>query len=183
MKTTYIALLRGINVGGKNVIKMEKLKQCFEDLGFSDVKTYIQSGNVIFKTKDTIIQELTEIVENQLLNTFSAQIKTAVFTANELLEIIENAPKDFGSEPEKFRYDVWFLLPPLMANEVATNVRLRDGVDSLHTGKSAVYSSRLTGEMNKSHLSKINQTLIYQNLTIRNWNTTTKLAELARNVN
>ena len=180
METTYIALLRGINVGGKNVIKMEKLKQCFEDLGFSDVKTFIQSGNVIFKTKDNIIQKLAETIENQLLNTFSAQIKTAVFTANELLEIVENAPENFGSEPEKFRYDVWFLLPPLMANEVATNVRLRDDVDFLYTGKSAVYSSRLTIEMNKSHLSKINQTLIYQNLTIRNWNTTTKLLELAR---
>jgi len=115
MEKTYIALLRGINVGGKNVIKMEKLKQCFEDLGFSDVKTYIQSGNVIFKTKDTNIQKLTKTIENQLLNTFFAQIKTAVFTANELLRIVENVPENFGSEPEKFRYDVWFLLPPLMA--------------------------------------------------------------------
>jgi uncharacterized protein (DUF1697 family) len=51
METSYVALLRGINVGGKNIIKMETLKQCFVDMGFSDVKTYIQSGNVIFKTQ------------------------------------------------------------------------------------------------------------------------------------
>ena len=85
---THIALLRGINVGGNNIIKMENLKQCFTDMDFSDVKTYIQSGNIIFKTQETDKLKLIQLIENQLLKTFSVEIKTAVFTDSEWKEII-----------------------------------------------------------------------------------------------
>jgi uncharacterized protein (DUF1697 family) len=178
MKTTYVALLRGINVGGKNVIKMETLKQCFVDMGFADVKTYIQSGNVIFGTQIIDKTTLIEAIENQLLKTFSAEIKTALYTANELQEIVENAPENFGSEPEKFRYDVWFLLPAITANEIASNIRVRDGVDFLQAGKNVLYTSRLTSDLGKSYFSKINQSPYYKSITIRNWNTTTKLLKM-----
>ena len=179
MNTTHIALLRGINVGGNNIVKMEKLKQCFVDMGFSDVKTYIQSGNIIFKTQCIDKINLTKTIENRLLKTFSIEIKTVIFAADELAEIVENAPEHFGSEPEKFRYDVWFLLPSITANEIVSNVRLHEGVDFLQTGKNVVYTSRLTSQMGKSYFSKIMQTSVYKNFTIRNWNTTTKLLELA----
>jgi len=182
MKTSYIALLRGINVGGKNIIKMEMLKQCFAEMVFFDVKTYIQSGNVIFKTEETDKLKLTKNIENQLKKTFSAEIKILVITADELVETIENAPENFGTEPEKFRYDVWFLLPPVTANNIVQNICLREGVDFLQAGKNAVYTSRLTNQMGKSYLSKIMKTPIYKNFTIRNWNTTTKLLELANNL-
>ena len=178
---THIALLRSINVGGKNIIKMEALKQCFADMRFSDVVTYIQSGNVIFRTQDTDKTELIKTIENQLLKTFSSEIKTALFTISELMETVENAPERFGSEPQKYRYDVWFPLPPITASEIISNIRLREGVDNLQAGKNAIYTSRLTREMGKSYLSKIIQTPIYRNITIRNWNTTTKLLEIACN--
>ena len=117
----------------------------------------------------------------KLLKVFSVEIKTAIFTANELKETIENAPENFGSEPEKFRYDVWFLLPSMTANEIMSNIRLREGVDFLQAGKNAVYTSRLTSEMNKSYLQKIIQTPFYKSVTVRNWNTTTKLLEIVYN--
>ena len=63
MTTIYIALLRGINVGGKNIIKMETLKQLFIDMEFSDVKTYIQSGNVVFSTKEVDREKLVRTIE------------------------------------------------------------------------------------------------------------------------
>jgi uncharacterized protein (DUF1697 family) len=179
METAYIALLRGINVGGKNVIKMGTLKQCFVEMGFFDVQTYIQSGNVIFKTQEIDELKLIENTENQLLKTFSIEIKTAIFSANELKKIVENAPKNFGSEPDKYRYDVWFLMPSITAEEMALNVRLREGIDTLQTGEHVLYTTRLTAEMNKSHLQKIIGTPMYQYITIRNWNTTTKLLKLA----
>ena len=182
MNTTCIALLRGINVGGNNIIKMESLKQCFADMGFSDVKTYIQSGNVLFKTGETDKLKLIEAIENQLLKTFSVEIKTAVFTADELAELVKNAPENFGSEPEKFRYDVWFLLPTITADEIMSNVRLREGVDFLKAGKNAVYSSRLISEAGKSYLLKINQTAMYKHITVRNWNTAMKLFELVSKI-
>jgi len=178
MNTFYIALLRGINVGGKNIIKMEQLKQVFDDMGFSDVKTYIQSGNVIFRTAKSDKLKLTDRIENQLQKNFSAEIKTLVLTADDLAETVENAPESFGIAPEKFRYDVWFLLPPAMVNDVLSNLRLREGVDFLQAGKNVIYTSRLTSQIGKSYFSKIMQTPIYKSLTIRNWNTTTKLLEL-----
>jgi uncharacterized protein (DUF1697 family) len=178
---TYIALLRGINVGGKNVIRMENLKQCFVEMGFSDVKTYIQSGNVVFRTQDVDKLKLIESIENQLLKSFASEIKTAVFTADELLEIVENAPEHFGKEPEKFRYDVWFFFLSITANEIIANVRLRDGVDFLQAGKNAIYASRLISEASKSFLLKVNQSPIYKSITVRNWNTTTKLLEMTKN--
>jgi uncharacterized protein (DUF1697 family) len=176
--TFFIALLRGINVGGKNIIKMEHLKQVFDDMGFSNVKTYIQSGNVIFKALEGDTLKLADRIENQLKKNFSVEIKTLVLTADDLLETVENAPEIFGTEPEKFRYDVWFLLPPTMVNDVVSILRLREGVDFLHAGKNVIYTSRLTSQMSKSNFSKIIQTHVFKSITIRNWNTTTKLLDL-----
>jgi len=178
MTNTFIALLRGINVGGKNIIKMEQLKQVFDDMGFSDVKTYIQSGNVIFRTSESDTLKLTNRIENQLQKNFSAEIKTLVITVENLAETVENAPEKFGAEPEKFRYDVWFLLPLTIINDVVSKVRLREGVDFLYAGKNVIYTTRLTSQMGKSYFSKISQMPFYKNITIRNWNTTTKLLEL-----
>jgi uncharacterized protein (DUF1697 family)/menaquinone-dependent protoporphyrinogen IX oxidase len=175
---THIALLRGINVGGQNIIKMEALKQCFVSIGFSDVKTYIQSGNVMFKTPDIDKMKITETIENQLLKTFSIEIKTLILTADELVKIVENAPVNFGSEPEKFRYDVWFLLPSITADKIVSSVHLREGIDSSQAGENAIYTSRLASELGKSYLSKIIQTPLYKHITVRNWNTTTKLYNL-----
>ena len=178
MSTFHIALLRGINVGGKNIIKMGQLKQVFCDMGFSDVKTYIQSGNVIFRTLESDTLKLTIGIENQMQKNFSSEIKTLVLTADDLARIVENAPENFGTEPEKFRYDVWFLLPPITVNGLVSNLCLREGVDFLQVGKNVIYTSRLTSQMSKSYFSKIMQTPLYKNFTIRNWNTTTTLLEL-----
>jgi uncharacterized protein (DUF1697 family) len=178
MNTYYIALLRGINVGGKNIIKMEQLKQVFDDLEFSDVKTYIQSGNVIFRTSESDKINLTDRIEKQLQKNFSSEIKTLIISADDLAETVENAPENFGTEPEKFRYDVWFLLPPTTVTDVVSNLRLRESVDFMQAGKNVIYTSRLTSQMGKSYFSKIMQTQISKNFTIRNWNTTTTLLEL-----
>jgi uncharacterized protein (DUF1697 family) len=64
----YIALLRGINVGGNTLIKMPDLKVCFESLGFTDVVTYIQSGNVVFSTRNDNAEEITQLIESGLKN-------------------------------------------------------------------------------------------------------------------
>ena len=180
MNTCYITLLRGINVGGKNMIKMEQLRKMFSDMGFSDVQTYIQSGNVIFRTSESDKLLLTDRIENQLQNVFSAVIKVLILTAEDLEETVENTPEYFGSEPEKFRYDVWFLLPPTKVNDVVSNLHLREGVDFLQEGKNVIYTSRLISQLGKSNFSKIIQTQIFKNLTIRNWNTTKKLFEICQ---
>ncbi|MDR3219492.1 MAG: DUF1697 domain-containing protein [Dysgonamonadaceae bacterium] len=177
-KIKYIALLRGINVGGKNIIKMNELKTVFEELKFIEVKTYIQSGNIIFTDTDKDKTKLTEIIQKALFEKFNYDCPIRIYNFNEYQNIINNIPKGFGMEKEKYKYDVWFLINPLTAEEVMKSVRLRDGVDKMYKGSGVVYTSRLIEMLGKSYFSKTVQLPMYKNITIRNWNTTQRIVEL-----
>ena len=174
----YLVLLRGINVGGKNIIKMADLKAAFEALGFSNVVTYIQSGNVIFQSDESDKAALTTRIEKGLSKRFNFDAKVVVIAQKELASIVRSAPEGFGSDDEKFRYDVIFLKEPLTSKEAMKSVSVREGVDTAHAGRQALYFSRLVSRISQTHLTKIIGTPIYQSMTIRNWNTTTKLLAL-----
>jgi uncharacterized protein (DUF1697 family) len=173
----YVALLRGINVGGKNVITMAALKACFEDAGFKDVATFIQSGNVLF-TASGSATALTKKVEAILGKTFNYQASVVLRSDKQLRDTVKHAPKGFGSQPAKYRYDVIFLKEPLTATEAIKSVRTKPGVDTAHAGKAVLYFSRLISKAPQSHLPRLLALPIYKSLTIRNWNTTTKLLAL-----
>ena len=175
---TCIALLRGINVGGKNLIKMEDLKSAFEELCFKNVRTYIASGNVIFDSPAKEKSKLKGSIEKKLLQRYGTKLPLVIINSKELKTIIEKAPKDFGKEKEKYRYDVWFLIEPLTAKEVLQSIKPREGVDTITAGSGVVYSTRLTSMMGKSHLSKISQLPLYESTTIRSWNTVIKLSRM-----
>ena len=179
--TQYLALLRGINVGGKNIIKMADLKACFEDMGFSDVTTYIQSGNVLFQSAEKDKVKLTNKMEKALSERFSYKSRLVVVAQKELKKAVEKAPKGFGKDLSKYRYDVIFLKEPLTAKEAMKNVRTREGVDNVFSGRQVLYFSRLTSRATQSYLTKIITMPMYQNMTIRNWNTTIKLLALMEN--
>jgi uncharacterized protein (DUF1697 family) len=174
----YLALLRGINVGGRNLIRMTDLKTCFEQLGCSHVTTYIQSGNVIFKTKKERADVLVKKIETALTRCFGFSIPVVIITHAELRDTVEHAPKGFGTDPTTFRYDVIFVKKPLTTSRAMQSVSTKPDVDVAHVGKHALYFSRLTARATQSRLSKIVQTPIYPNITIRNWNTTTKILAL-----
>ena len=108
----YVALLRGINVGGKNPIPMPALKACFEDAGFEEVGTYIQSGNVVFTGPSSNQAALTERVERTIRNAFAHyEASVVVKSRSQMRAVVDTAPKGFGKEPAKYRYDVCFLKP------------------------------------------------------------------------
>ena len=175
----YVALLRGINVGGKNPIPMPALKAAFEENGFEDVRTYIQSGNVVFSTGTTKHAELTRRVERMLRKTFGHyEASVALRSRAQMRSIIERAPDGFGSEPTLYREDVIFLMPPLTARTVVGSVPIKEEVDRIWPGTGVLYFSRLTSRATQSRLSRIVSLPIYKSMTIRNWNTTTKLAGL-----
>jgi uncharacterized protein (DUF1697 family) len=109
----YLALLRGINVGGKNLIKMAELAACFENLGFTEVRTYIQSGNVIFCAHEPDQGKLTGLLEDALSKTFKYDSRVVLRSYEELKDIVAQAPDGFGSDPSTYRYDVIFLKEPL----------------------------------------------------------------------
>src|SRR6266511_3923883 len=136
--TRYVALLRGINVGGKNLIKMPALKACFEADGFRNVSTYIQSGNVLFESADSSSSTLTRRIEEMLAEAFDYVPTVVVRNRRQMRGIVERA----------------------------------------HVGIGVLYVSRLAAKATQSRLNRIISSPIYPSVTIRNWNTTTKLLEL-----
>jgi len=176
--TSYVALLRGINVGGRNKIRMADLTTCFESGGFEAVSTYIQSGNVLFRSDETDTVMLATRIERMLAAVFDYDASVAIRSQAELRAVIERAPQGFGSQPDRYRYDVIFLLPPLTAAETLHSVTPREGVDTMAAGPEVVYTSRLIERASQSRLTRVIGLPIYQRMTIRNWNTTTKLLAL-----
>ena len=172
---TLVALLRGINVGGKNPIKMPALKACFEAGGFDDVATYIQSGNVLFRSAGSGSAGLTRRIEEMLTDTFHYPASVVLRSHAQMRAIVDGAPRGFGSHPASYRYYVIFLKEPLTAKAALMDVPARPGVDEAHAGRGVLYHSRLTSRASQSRLSRVVSLPIYQSMTIRNWNTTTAL--------
>jgi uncharacterized protein (DUF1697 family) len=173
----YVALLRGINVGGKNIIKMTDVRVCFEKAGFSDVVTFIQSGNVLFAADELNPAKLTAKVEQALSATFRYASRVVVRSHKRMQETVRNAPSGFG-QSDAYRYNVIFLKEPLKASEALKVVSTKEGVDEATGKDGALYFATLKAKAASSHLPRIVGTAIYRNMTIRNWNTTAKLLAL-----
>jgi uncharacterized protein (DUF1697 family) len=173
----YVALLRGINVGGRNLIKMVALKASFEDQGYGNVATYIQSGNVIFDSKEPAAK-LERKIEDMLAVTFGYEASVVLRTHAQMRSIVDRAPAGFGSQPNRYRYDVLFLKASLSASAVLKTVPIKEGVDEVHAGPGVLYFSRLSSKATQSRLSRFASMPVYRSVTNRNWNTTVKLLEL-----
>lgn len=176
----YIALLRGINVGGKNPIKMDALRECLTSAGLTDVSTYIASGNVLFTSTDSL-NSVETIFDNAVDDAFGYKGPTVIIAKNDYLAIIREAPKGFGSTPDILHSDVVFLKPPHKTTEVLKDVvalKLRDGVDTVAAGSRALYFTRVSAERTKSRMSKITELDSYKSMTIRSWTTAKKLEAL-----
>lgn len=177
----YIALLRGINVGGNNIIKMTDLKACFEDMGFNDVATYIQSGNVMFSSSENDSIRLAQIIEKTLSEKFNYTARVVIVQESQLAKIVREAPPGFGQYKDLYRYDVLFLRPEFTATEVIKMINTKEGVDNAYAGDKVLYFSRLISKASQSHLTKVIALPVYQQMTIRNWNTTTQLLSMLEN--
>jgi uncharacterized protein (DUF1697 family) len=175
----FVALLRGINVGGKNKVPMAELKSCFEELGCENVRTYIASGNVIFESKKSAAILAKEIQETlpKKFRLDSELITTFVLSHDQLKKVINQAPKGFGTEPGKYHSDAIFLMG-IPSDKAFKIFNPREGVDKVWQGDLAIYSQRLSALRTKSRLSKIMSSPLYKQMTIRSWATTVKLLEL-----
>ena len=174
----YVALLRGINVGGKNLIRMADLKAAFEAHGFDDVSTYIQSGNVLFGAPRQSSRTLSARIETLLTDAFGTAATVVVRSHVQLRAVVGGAPRGFGSDPQTYRYDVVFLKQPVTGTAALATIRTKPGVDEAHAGKGVLYFARLEAKATQSRLNSIVASPVYPYVTIRNWNTTTKLLAL-----
>ena len=178
--TKYVVLLRGINVGGKNPVPMARLREMLGELGYEDVVTYIASGNVVLGSSHKA-DRIKRDIEAALPKKFSLHTENLavhVLTAAQLRAVVKDRPKGFGDEPTKYHSDAIFLMG-ISAKEAMTAFDPREGVDTVWPGKGVIYSRRLSAERTKSRLNKVMSSPHYRSMTIRNWATTTKLAELA----
>ncbi|CAN5160531.1 DUF1697 domain-containing protein [soil metagenome] len=175
--TRYVALLRGINVGGRNLVAMKDLRAALEAHGLDKVSTYIQSGNVLFET-DRPARELETDIEAALEKAFGVPLVVVVRSHRQLQAVVDKAPDGFGTDPGTYYSDALFLKAPLTATQVMGIVKLRDGVDQAWPGTGVVYFARLGAERTKSKMSSIVGKPEYRQLTIRNWATTVKVLAL-----
>ena len=173
-----IALLRGINVGGKNRLPMKELAALFVDAGCDDVRTYIQSGNVVFRTGSTEGEDISTVISASILSRLGYQIPVITRTAREFQEIVQANPfVEAGAEADKLH--VMFLAElPDSANVEALDPDRSPGDEFAVMGReiylhcpNGVARSKLTNSYFDSRLSTTS--------TTRNWRTTLKLLELA----
>jgi uncharacterized protein (DUF1697 family) len=173
----FVALLRGINVGGKNLVRMPDLAACFAAAGYAGVRTYIQSGNVLFESGQADGLALETEIEGALAATFGLPVKVVVRSRAEFAATVTAVPDGFGWPDH--RCDVIFLKHPTTADDaLAALPALADGVDRVWPGPGALYFARLTAQASRTRLTRIIGSPIYQQMTIRNWNTTSRLHAL-----
>ena len=173
----YVALLRAINVGGRNRVPMTDLRAAFEADGHRAVKTHLQSGNVIFET-DAPRDALEDDLETLLERTFGFAVPVVVRSHAQMRNVVTKAPPGFGARPEELHSDARFPKAPLTAKRVMGMVQLREGVDQAWPGSGVVYFARLSEQRTKSRMGSIVGTPEYKQMTIRSWKTTTKLLDL-----
>ena len=175
----YVALLRGINVGGKNIVSMAMLRDHLAGVGYRNVRSYINSGNILLES-NLGARTLSISIENLLAQNFaldSSLIKVLVLASGQLNAIVNKKPKGFGEQPDIYHSDVIFLMG-ISANDAIKLFRPKEGVDTVWQGDGVIYSQRVSKLRTKSRLNQIMGTPEYKSMTIRNWNTTTKLLEL-----
>jgi uncharacterized protein (DUF1697 family) len=175
--TTYVALLRGINVGGNTMVSMKELKSCFEDLGLRDVVTYINSGNIIFKDSRQSTPVLVRLIESGIKARCKMEIRVVVKTTSDIAAICKKIPADWVTD-KLMRTDVMFLRDEVDKAETIAAVPANPAVDRLVHVKGALIWNVSRKDYGKSKVPKMVGSSFYKNMTARNVNTTRKLLEL-----
>jgi uncharacterized protein (DUF1697 family) len=173
----YVALLRGINVGGKSLIRMADLKECVEALGHEDVSTFIASGNVLFGAAERDATKLESAFERALEARFELPIAVVVRSRADFARIVKAIPADWIGNAS-LRVNVAFLRRTRDGRALARELQPREGVDELVATKSALIWATRRDALTRSGMQKLIRSPTYRDMTVRNLSTTLKLNEL-----
>ena len=178
--STYIALLRGINVGGHKIIKMDQLRKAFEGLGFEDVTTYVQSGNVVFKSPKKASVDLSRKIEEMLFQRFSMSVPVIVRTAEEVDDVLRNNPflKEHGIDVTRLHVTFLSHTPQKAALKGLNEIPV--GPDRFHCRGQEIYLHCPNGFGGTKLSINAFEKVLAVGATTRNWNTVNKLFEMAR---
>ena len=176
----YIALLRGINVGGNNKISMTELKTMFEKIGFSDVSSYINSGNIIFSSVDDNEEEMIRKCRSEIANQFKLDISVTVISAKDLAEALENAPV-WWDQDNQSKHNAIFVIPPAGAEAIIEQAgAAKPEYEKIGVYGQVIFWSAPIATFSKTRWSKVVSSDAYGNITIRNANTAKKLLQLSK---
>ncbi len=175
----YVALLRGINIGGRNKVNMEALKVTFKKAGMEDVITYINSGNVIFTDEATPPDALPGILEQAIRQDFGLDIKVLIRTRDEIEVVNEALPASWQNDKE-MKSDVMFLWEDIDDASILEKLKIRTGIDTVIYTSGAVLWSVMKRDAGRSGISKMVGTDIYKHMTVRNVNTFRKIRDLMK---
>jgi uncharacterized protein (DUF1697 family) len=172
----YIAFLRAINVGG-HTVKMDRLSQLFESLGFSNVETFIASGNVVFETMFRKTDVLERKIEQMLSKSLGYEVATFLRTTNEMVEIAEHKPFTDAEVKTATAFNVAFLAALLDAKSKSAVMALKTDIDSFHVhGREVYWLCRKKQSESKFSNAVLEKTLGVSS-TIRGMSTVQKIAE------
>lgn len=172
----YLALLRGINVGGNRRVPMAELKSLFEELGFSDVSTYINSGNVIFSSQKSKIN--VSQIEQKIEQHFKFKVDVLVLNQEDVAKIAAKIPDAWDHKND--RSNICYLFDELNSPNILEQIKFNKEFENLIYINHALLHSIPLKYYSRSSLAKLIGTPIYKKMTVRNVNTARKLAELMR---
>lgn len=174
----YLALLRGINVGGNNIIPKDDLRSCFEALGFERVRTYIQSGNVLFRSDETNVGDLTAAIEGALSSRFSYPAQAVVLSRRRYASAVRAAPEGWGTD-DSMRHNALFTLRGITPRRVLSQLpEPKAEIEAVAVGTGVLFWSAAKAHVTRATMSRLPGSPVYRHVTIRNHNTVYKLLEL-----
>lgn len=171
----YVALLRGINVGGKSLIRMADLRDCATALGLADVSTYIASGNLLFRSSERA-PRLEAALEQAIEHRFALPVRVVVRSPAELKRIVARIPSHWVESTE-LRVTVAFVLREADGRAIARGLRPKEGIDELVVAPGALLIATRRDSLTRTGIRLVG-TPPYKLMTARNLNTTLKLMEL-----
>jgi len=179
-KTTgvYVALLRGVNVGGKHVLPMKHLLAMFVDLGCANVRTYIQSGNVVFQARPGLAGRIPAVIAETVSDRFGFKASVATRTAAELGEIVRANPFLRAGAHEQALH-VGFLVDRPSAAQVAALDSNRGAPDAFEVRGREIYLHLPNGVARSKLTNAYFDAKLGTTCTVRNWRTVLKLLEIA----
>ena len=176
----YVALLRGINISGKNKIPMAELKKEFERLGFIEAKTYMNSGNVVFSSDEDDIEKITKQIETMIKQQFGFDIPVFVISKEKLEDILRNAPDWWGNDNKEIYDNLIFIMPPVTFSDVYNEIgEPKEELEKIKDYKETVFCSFSRKDYQKTNWwSKTASANISTKLTIRTANTVRKIVTM-----
>jgi uncharacterized protein (DUF1697 family) len=175
--TTFVALLRGVNVGGKNMIAMNSLKASFEKLRLREVSTYINSGNVLFKTAEADARKLETKLETMLARDHQLNCRVVVRSFREMARLVESLPTTWNDD-RRWRYNVVFLRHTIDSEHLVRDLQAKPDIEEILYRPGALLWSAQVRHITRTAMLKLSGQRIYQDMTVRNLNTTRKLHQL-----